>query len=274
MNTPHSVLSLGTFKLRGESCYEIVHHALVKGLYTYIDTATCYHNHCEIGRAIKDSHVPRSNVFITSKIAPREMGFQETLQATEKILKELDTHYIDLLLVHWPGKSRIPGDSPEHFSYRLETWKALEQLYEQGVCHQIGVSNFQQNHLEGFLPHCRIRPTVNQVEFHPHCYQKDLLEYCKLENIRLDAYATLGNGQLLNHPIVLQVAHQLNRTPAQVLIRWGLQHGVGAMVKASSISRIEENSLVFDFSLSPEQMDELNNLHTNQRYCWDPTLIS
>lgn len=266
-------LVLGTFKLQGDTCYKIVLHAIKNKLYNAIDTASCYHNQIEIGRAIKDSNIPRNEIYIISKIAPREMGLKDTLNATNKILEELQTDYIDLMLIHWPGKSRIKANSDKHNILRLETWKVLENLKNKGICKAIGVSNFTENHLENLLSECDVIPSVNQVEFHPHLIQDSLKVYCDSKNIFLSGYASLGNGKLLNDDVICKIANFYNKTSPQILIRWSIQRGVGSIVKASSVERIEENSNVFDFELSSQHMEEINSLHCNSRYCWDPSAI-
>lgn len=266
-------LSLGTFKLQGETCYTITYNAISQGLYSSIDTASCYFNHREISRAIKDSGVKRESLFITSKIAPKEMGTEQARKAINDILGELEIEYIDMLLLHWPAKSRIPGNSPKHEEYRLDTWKIMEESFKEGKCKCIGVSNFEINHLQSLLPHCEIIPVVNQIEFHPHLFQKELQTFCEKQNIRIQAYASLGNGNLLRNDIIVSLSKQLDKTPAQILIKWGIQKNVGAIVKASSIERIIENTKHTDFTLSDEQIQLLDNLHSNQRYCWDPSII-
>jgi methylglyoxal/glyoxal reductase len=268
------VLALGTFRLQSEVCREIVSYAIENRFYSHIDTASCYYNESVIGEVLQHCSIPRESLFITSKIAPRDMGYEETLNAAKEGLARLQLSYYDSLLIHWPAKSRIPVSKRDvHQQFRLDTWRALETLYEQNLCRAIGVSNFGISHIESLLPHCKIPPMINQVEFHPKCYQKELQDYCTTNNIQLVAYASLGNGKLTELPIVKSIAKTLNKTPAQILSRWGIQKNVGAMVKASSNTRIIENSEIFDFSLSGQQMLELDQLHSSERFCWNPSIV-
>ncbi len=266
-------LAFGTFRLQSDVCRDMVSFAISNRLYTHIDTASCYYNESEIGNVLQNSSIPRESLFITSKIAPRDMGYQEALKAAHASLEKLQITYFDCLLIHWPAKSRIPVTKDVHQAYRLETWQALETLYEQKLARVIGVSNFGISHLQSLIANCRIAPMVNQVEFHPKCYQKELQTFCTEHNIQLVAYATLANGKLLGHPAVTSIAAQLGKTPSQILSRWGLQKKVGAMVKASTADRIAENANIFDFTLSPQHLSDLDQLHNDERYCWDPSIV-
>ena len=264
---------LGTFRLQGEACYAVVKYALQNHLYEHIDTASCYYNEETIGEAIKDSRVAREDIFITTKVSPKDMGFESCLQAVEQSLKKLQVDFVDLLLIHWPAKSRIPITSDKHPQYRIETWRALERLYEEKKTRAIGISNFSVFHIESLVPHCQVMPMVNQVEYHPKLIQKELYNYCENLKIKIVSYASLANGNLINHPCVCSIASFINKTPAQVLLRWGIQQNVCASAKTSTIPRLIENANIFDFQLSKEEMEKLNELHDGTHFCWDPSKI-
>jgi methylglyoxal/glyoxal reductase len=250
------VLGLGVFKTPpGEVTRNAVAAALEAG-YRLIDTATLYGNEADVGGAVRASGLPRSSVFVTTKMWHSEHGYESAKRACHASLERLGLDYIDLYLIHWPRA--------EHPQDRLETWRAFEDLKAEGTCRAIGVSNYAIRHLEE-LAHARIAPAVNQVEFHPFVYDPELLGYCDRHGIRLEAYSPLTRNSRLDDPTVAAVARAHARSPAQVLIRWGLQHGVVEIPKSVHRERIKENARVFDFALTDDEMARLDALADRRR---------
>jgi diketogulonate reductase-like aldo/keto reductase len=221
-----------------------------------------YGNEKDVGEALRKSSLPREEVFITTKLWNSDHGYDKALAAFEESRKKLGLDYVDLYLIHWP----VEG-------LRSETWKAMEKLLEQGKCRAIGVSNYMTWHLEELLSHCSTIPAVNQVEFHPYLYLKKLLDFCSSHDIQLESYSPLTKGVKLEDPKLADLASKYSKTPAQILIRWVLQHGVIVVPKSSHKERIEENAYVFDFSISTEDMNALDSFHQNFRSSWDPSRI-
>ena len=251
------VLGFGTYKLAsGSEAYSSVLHALRTG-YRLIDTASYYRNEEEVGKAIRASGIPRSEIFVTTKIWNDQHA--DPAAAFEQSRKRLGLDYIDLYLIHWPV--------PE----RKETWKALCRLKDGGKAHSIGVANFTVRHLEDFLSSTDVVPAVNQFEFSPFLYQKELLEYCKKHKIQVEAYAPLTRSGKFSHPVIAELAAKHSHTPAQILVRWCIQHGVVPIPKSKTPARIEENARVFDFALSPTDMKKLDSLNEDYRVAPDPT---
>jgi methylglyoxal/glyoxal reductase len=245
-------LGLGVYQSPpGEITLRAVKYALKIG-YRQIDTAELYGNEKDVGRALRESGIRREDVFITTKVWNSHQGYDSTLYACEGSLGRLGLSYVDLYLIHWPVQGL--GD---------ETWRAMIKLLHQGKARAIGVSNYSIRELNELLEKSDIVPAVNQVEFHPFLYQEELLRFCKNNNIQLEAYSPLTRGKRLNHPKILELAKKYNKTPAQVLIRWSLQHNVIVIPKSIHEARIKENSQVFDFQLEPNDMKLLNSLNEN-----------
>jgi methylglyoxal/glyoxal reductase len=253
-------LGLGMFRSpRGQKSFSTVQYALQFG-YRHIDTATIYHNEREVGNGVRESGIPRDQIFITTKLWNEDHGYDKTLRGFDKSLKELNLEYVDLYLIHWPVSGK-----------RKDSWKALQKIYQEGRCRAIGVSNYLIRHIEELLSETDVIPAVNQVEFHPFLYQKELLEYCRSKQILLEAYSPLTKGQRLNDPSLVKVANKYNKTVAQILIRWGLQHDLIVLAKSNKVERIEENASVFDFKINGEDMTFLDSLNENYRSSWDPS---
>jgi diketogulonate reductase-like aldo/keto reductase len=255
-------LGLGTYLARGRKVHDVVHWALEAG-YRHFDTATFYANEAELGRAIRESGIPREEIFVTTKVWNSDQGYRQTLRAFELSNKALGLDYVDLYLIHWPVEQ-----------HRRDTWKALLELYETGRCRAIGVSNYTINHLEELLAESDVIPAVNQVEFHPFLYQKKLMEFCQKNKIQLEAYSPLTKGQRLNDPSLTSIAKKYGKSSAQIMIRWVLQHYVVVIPKSSNQNRICENSEVFDFMISEEDMVFLDRLDQRWRCTWDPTNVA
>lgn len=245
---------LGVYKVQdGDVVYQAVGTALEKG-YRSIDTASFYFNEKGVGKAIKDSPVAREDVFITSKVWDDQQGYDGTLQAFEESLKNLQTDYLDLYLIHWPVKDKF-----------TETWRAMEKLYQDERVRAIGVSNFHIHHLEKLMAASEVTPAVDQVEYHPHLTQEELHAFCRKHGIQLEAWSPLKRGQLLDDPVLNEIGKKYNKTAAQVILRWDVQNKVITIPKTITDKRIEENADIFDFSLTDEEMKRIQSLNKNDR---------
>ncbi|RSD29179.1 aldo/keto reductase [Mesobacillus subterraneus] len=250
---------LGVFKVKeGSEVVESVKAAIKNG-YKSIDTAAVYKNEEGVGQAIKEAGVPREELFITTKVWNSDQGYESTLQAFETSIEKLGLDYLDLYLIHWPVAGKYN-----------ETWKALEELYKDGRVRAIGVSNFHVHHLKDLMADAEIKPMVNQVEYHPHLAQTELLEFCKAEGIQMEAWSPLKQGELLSEPTIVEIAETHKKSPAQIILRWDLQNGVVTIPKSIKEHRLIENADIFDFELSAEEMDRLNSLNKNERVGPDP----
>src|SRR6476659_7586406 len=243
-------LGLGVYQTAiGETTLRAVRYALKIG-YRHIDTAWLYGNEADVGRAVRESGIRREEIFITTKVWDSDQGYDSTLTACERSLRRLGLSFIDLYLIHWPvqGKSK-------------DTWKAMIQLLKGGKARAIGVSNYEILDVQDF----DTVPSVNQVEFHPFLYQEQLLQFCKNNHIQLEAYSPLTRGEKLNHATLKTIAQKYDKTAAQILIRWGLQHDLVVIPKSIHEKRIKENSEVFDFQLEKQDMNLLNSLNEDLR---------
>ncbi|NHJ40587.1 MAG: aldo/keto reductase [Asgard group archaeon] len=253
------ILGLGTYMATGDIGYQAIRHALKIG-YRHIDTAAMYNNEKEIGLALEDDDVPREEIFVTTKLWNSNHGYKQALEAFETSYEKLRLDYIDLYLIHWP----VSG-------LRMESWRALEQLYKDGKCKAIGVSNYTIRHLEELLKEAKVVPAVNQVEFHPYLYQKELLDYCISKNIWLESYSPLTKGRMLDDPPLVEISRKYDKSTAQILIRWGLQKNTITLPKSINVSRIMENADVFEFKITEEDMKKLDSFNRNMHVTWDPT---
>ncbi|KAG8437972.1 hypothetical protein GDO86_008599 [Hymenochirus boettgeri] len=268
---------LGTFRLRGqETLYKAVDAALACG-YRSFDTATVYQNEKDLGQALQQLlpryGLNRGDVFITSKLAPSDLG-EGTREACLRSIAELGCEYLDLYLIHWPGKQGRRSEDSRNAEAREISWKTMEDLYKSGLIKAIGVSNYTEKHLTQLLSFCHIVPAVLQVEFHPRLPQKSLLEFCRTNGIHFQAYSSLGCGELLSHEDVREVANKHGRTPSQILLQWALRQGVGVIPKSSDPKRIKENFAVWDFELSELQANKIKGDGKEKRYCWDPSEVA
>ncbi|AMQ19683.1 aldo/keto reductase [Geobacillus sp. JS12] len=252
-------VGLGVYKVKeGDEVKSAVRTALEVG-YRHVDTAAFYENEEGVGQAIRESGIPREQVFVTTKVWNTDQGYETTLKAFDKSLKKLGFDYVDLYLVHWPVKGKYK-----------ETYKALEKLYKDGYVRAIGVSNFQIHHLQDVMADCEIKPMVNQVEYHPRLTQKELLTFCRENGIQLEAWSPLMRGEILSEPTIVDIGRKYGKTPAQVVLRWDLQHGVVTIPKSVTPARIKENADIFDFSLTDEEMKQIDALNLNKRVGPDP----
>jgi len=254
------VLGLGTYlSSDGERTRTAVLEALAAG-YRHIDTAAFYGNEKTIGAATRESGIDREEIFVTTKLWNDDHGYEPALAAFNASLDRLGLDYVDLYLIHFPVQR-----------LRLESWRALEHLLDEGKCRAVGVSNYMQWHLEELLNSSTVTPTINQVEFHPFLYQKELLDFCHSREVRIEAYSPLTKGRRLSDNRLVAMGEKYHKTPAQILIRWSLQHDLVVIPKSNNPARIRENAEVFDFSISPEDMDTLDGLHEDFRSSWDPS---
>ncbi|WCK56685.1 aldo/keto reductase [Aneurinibacillus sp. Ricciae_BoGa-3] len=250
---------LGVWQVKdGDEVVNSVKYAIKAG-YKSIDTAAIYKNEDGVGKAIKEAGVPREELFITTKVWNADQGYDSTLAAYESSIKLLDVDYVDLYLIHWPVAGKYK-----------DTWKALEKLYNDGKVRAIGVSNFHQHHLEDLLANAEIAPMVNQIELHPLLSQVELRTFCESKGIKVEAWSPLGSGKLLDNPVIKEVADKYNKTVAQVILRWDLQHDIITIPKSTKEHRIIENAAIFDFELSADDMAIIDGLNKNERTGSDP----
>jgi len=252
------MLGLGVYDMHREAAEAAVSCAIETG-YRLIDTAAMYGNEAEVGRAVKASGIAREDIFITTKFQHREPDYDRTMRAFEESHRKLDCGTIDLYLIHWPIKSA-----------RKSMWLALEQLYREGAVRAIGVANYLVPFLEELDTYKTLMPMVNQVEFSPYLYLEGLLRRCQRDGVQLQAYTPLVRGQRMTDPRLVSIADHYHKTPAQILLRWALQHGVSTIPKSANPARIRENFEVFDFQISVSDMAELDAFHENLRVVDDP----
>ena len=244
-------IGFGTSLIEGKECVDLIKTAIEVG-YNHIDTAAVYKNEKEIGQAIKESNIKREELFITSKVWKDSMGYENTLKSFDNSLKNLNLEYIDLFLIHWPKNNDD--------KLNIDTWKALEKLYKEGKVKAIGLSNFLKHHLEIILNNCEIKPAVNQIEFHPGLMRTETIDFCKNNNIVVEAWAPLGKGKMLSNDTLERIAGKYNKSVAKLCIKWCLQNEVIPLPKSSNRERMKQNLDVFDFEISKEDMEIINNM--------------
>ncbi|KAJ3130487.1 hypothetical protein HK098_000052 [Nowakowskiella sp. JEL0407] len=248
-----------------------------------IDTAAVYRNEEDIGEAIsqliRNGLVQRQDLFITTKIAPKDQGEDKAYKAVLESLRKLgpDVKYLDLVLIHWPGTQGTAVQSSINRDNRLGSWRALERLYKEHQIRSIGISNFNIQHLQNLMENCEILPHVNQVELHPLYNQSSLREYCRNHNIFVQAYSSFGEGRFLDGSInvdeLRQIASMYSASVAQILLAWGMQIGCGVLPKASSKERLLENLHSINVILTDEEVNQISGLmlkYGEKKFCWDP----
>ncbi|MGO2174810.1 aldo/keto reductase [Staphylococcus equorum] len=263
------IVGLGTFRVENsDECKASVKHAIENG-YTHIDTAMIYDNEEKVGEGIAEGLVAtgkqRSDLFITSKLWLADYGRENVADAYETSLNKLGLDYLDLYLMHWPGTDE---------ALMIDTWQGMEDLYKNDRVKNIGVSNFKTEHFEALLAQVSIKPVINQVEFHPYLLQESLSRYLEVQNIHMESWSPLMNAQILEDDTVKSVASEVGKSPAQVIIRWNIEHGVVVIPKSVTPSRIEENLNVFDFQLTSAQIEKLDKLNEDRRIGPDPSEYS
>lgn len=252
-------IGLGVYKMtEPDIAIQAMTTALENG-YRHMDTASLYANEKEVGEVVRASKLAREDIFITTKVWNTDQGYDQTLRAFEKSLELLSLDYVDLYLTHWPVKETF-----------IETYRAIERLYEEKLIRATGVSNHQQHHLEAIAAKANIQPMVNQIECHPRLTQFDLREYCVENGIAVTSWSPLARGRLLDEPTLKRISAKYGKSTAQVIIRWHLQHDLVVIPKSVTPTRIKENCDVFDFELSFEDMKNIDALNLNERVGKDP----
>lgn len=256
-------LGLGVFRVEdSQNLVDAVKTAIKNG-YRSIDGAAIYDNEISMGKGIaegiKAAGISREDLFITSKVWNADLGYESTIKAYETSLKKLGLDYLDLYLIHWPVEGKYK-----------DAWRALEYLYKQGRVKAIGVSNFQVHHLENLMKDAEIKPMINQIEFHPRLTQGKVRAFCKQNDIQVEAWSPLMVGKLLDNEILKEIAHNHNKSIAQIILRWDMQNGVITIPKSTNEGRIIENSQIFDFELTNEEVEKINSLNQDLRVGPDP----
>ncbi|WP_304057592.1 aldo/keto reductase [Levilactobacillus namurensis] len=255
-------LGFGTYLINDQDTMDHSIQTAWDAGYRLIDTAMLYRNEDLLGTSLQKLGLPREALFLTSKVAEIVQGYDQTMKAVEGSLKRLQTNYLDLLLIHWPVR--------EHF---FETWKALEQLKANGQVKSIGVSNYTIAHLELLALKAKEMPVVNQVEYHPYLNQQALVDYDREQDIVTEAWSPLGRRAVLDDPMIAKMAKHHQKTVAQVILRWELQHGVLPIPKSTHAERIQENAGIFDFTLAEDEMGMIDLLNKNQRTGNEPEIV-
>lgn len=250
-------IGFGVWKIPFNQTAKVVTDA-IKNHYRLIDTAKQYGNEEQVGQGIKDSGIERKQLFLTTKIFNGDQGdFDKLRNAFNEQLKKLGTDHVDLLLLHWPV-----------FNKYIESWRALEAIYNDGQARAIGVCNFDVDHLQNLVDHANIMPMVNQIEFNPRIHQPDTVAFCQDNHIQLEAWSPLGNGQLLNSPVINKIAKEHGKSPAQVILRWELQQGFIVIPKSIHEERMRENRDVYDFELDADEMEAIAMLDEEKHSIW------
>ncbi|CAG2169953.1 unnamed protein product [Oppiella nova] len=251
-------IGLGTWQTEGPEVIHAVRDALEAG-YRHIDTAWFYHNERDVGKGMREAIdkgvVKREDVFITTKVWPRNMNRRKSFDIIKNSLKELNTTYVDLVLVHWP----LPFGRAT-----AEVYKGLEDAYDNGMVRSLGVSNFKPQEIETLMKTAKVKPSMNQIRVHPGFNQDKTVDYCKKNNISVTGYSPLGTGAILQEPLLKEIGKKHNKSAAQVAIKWQLQRGLVVIPKSTTKQRIVENFNVFDFKLTDEDMKRINSMKQNK----------
>jgi 2,5-diketo-D-gluconate reductase A len=257
-------LGFGVFKVPPEQTEDVTRTALEVG-YRHVDTAQMYGNEAGVGRAVRAAGLARDEVFVTSKLDNPNHARDDALRSFDGTLAKLGFDHVDLFLIHWP--------LPEVGDF-VETWHAMEEIYRSGRARAIGVSNFQPHHLRRLLAAAEVVPAVNQIEVHPYLVQDDVRAFGAEHGIVTEAWAPIARGRVLDDPVITTIAKRLERTPAQVTLRWAIQRGDVVFPKSVSRGRIEENFDLFDFELADDEMAEITALDRQERTGPDPDTMN
>lgn len=250
-------IGFGTYKAPDDATgITAIRNAIFIG-YRLFDTATLYGNEQALGKAVRESAIPREELFLTTKVANHDRGYDNTLKAFDRSLKLMATDYIDLYLIHWPASK---ANNPEWRNVNSQTWRAMERLLDEGRVKAIGVSNFMPEHLEALADDSRILPMVNQIEFHPGWMQPDVLSWCRERDVIVEAWSPLGRTRLFDNPLLIKLSEKYGKSVAQICLRWELQHGVIPIPKSLNPERMKENIEIFDFNISEEDMLLIDNM--------------
>lgn len=254
-------IGFGTWKLSDGAEAETAVKVAIAAGYRLIDTAAIYMNEESVGKAVRECGLPREEILVTTKLWAHDLGYERAKSAYQNSLERLGLDYVDLYLIHWPAHKE-----------RLEAWKAMEEMYRDGKVRNIGVSNFTVKHLEELAENSRIVPAVNQIELHPGIWQQSrgLVDYCQDKGIVVEAYSPLAQADILDEPAIRNIAKTYGKTPAQVAIRWCIQHNTLPIPKSANKDRIKENIDVFDFELSDRDMKMIDNISSDNRVTHDP----
>lgn len=256
-------IGFGTWMIEDEdTCIAAVKEALEVG-YRHIDTAQVYGNESFVGRAVKESNIARDDIFLTTKLWNDNQSFDDVIPSFKQSLKNLQTDYIDLFLIHFPVTE-----------LRRPAWRKMEELYKSGVAKSVGVSNYTVKHLKELMAESDIKPVVNQVELHVFLQQPELVKYCQENNIVLEAYSPLAHGNKLDNELLTSLASKYSKTSAQIMLRWCIQQGFVILPKSVTPSRIKENFEVFDFEIDESDIKLMASLDSGYRTCWDPTNVT
>jgi len=260
------MLGFGVFQVKdGNQCIEAVKTALAAG-YRSLDTASVYGNEKSVGTAMKESGVPREEIFLTTKVWNEVQRTGDVEEAFKQSLSDLQTDYIDLYLIHWPVKGRY-----------VDTWLSLEKIYNSGRAKAIGISNFHEYHIDDIEKVWSVVPVINQIELHPRLTQKPLIKYCRDRNIIPESWSPLGGSnpgevknKIVQEPVIETIGKKYGKSPAQVILRWNIDLGIVTIPKSINPSRIRENLDIFDFKLTSDEIASIDALNTNQRTGGDP----
>ncbi|OMJ26111.1 Prostaglandin F synthase [Smittium culicis] len=278
-------VGLGTFQLIDMDTTKSVIKDAIRVGYRHIDTAAVYGNEEMIGEALQEIFsdesfgVNRGDIWITSKLSPGSQGYESTIYAVQISLAKLKLEYIDMYLIHWPGTSGLDPQDPQNKVNRIESWRALEYLKDKNMIREIGVSNYQISHLIEMEEYAKYLPSVNQCEFHPLLFTKDLVEFNQSLGIAFEAYSSFGEGNLVNgnynFPVLEEIASKYCASIAQILLCWGMQHGAIILPKTSNTNRLVQNFESQKITLSEDDMDAINNisLTRTKRFIWDSNII-
>jgi len=259
-------IGFGTWPIKGDDCYKAVKFAVINAGYRQIDTAFFYDNHKDISRALKEifatTDIKRSDLFITSKISRMSHGYEKALEEADKIFKELELDYLDLLLIHNPFVEGLDKQDPKAAEVRLGTWKALEKLKDEGKVKDIGVSKYTVNHFKHLFAHCKHKPVINQIECHPLLFEDEIIKFCRENDIIIQAFSPIAKArpELLENEVIVKLAKKYNKTPAQICLRWGVQQGFVVIPKSTNENRIKENIDIFDWELEKEDFEVISKL--------------
>ncbi len=252
-------IGYGTYKSTTEDGYQVVLEAIRAG-YRHLDTAALYENEEDVGRAIRESGIPREDFFITSKLARYALGYENTKREFETTLKKLGTDYLDLYLIHWPRPDYGDPDFDNWEKLDTESWRAMEELYEEGRIRAIGVSNFLPHHLENLMKDSRVTPAINQLELHPGYLQKEAVDYSRAHGIEVEAWSPIGRARLMQEPLLMDIAKKYDISVALLCLCFDLQNDFIILPKSTHRERMEENLRADEITISEEDIERIRSM--------------